>query len=161
MAILTVHHWHDLEGGLREMARVARRRAVLLTWIADAPPFWLTEDYFPQIIAHDRTIFPPAAMLVEMLERTIGPVDIAPVPVPHDCIDGFLGAYWRRPDLYLSADRRSAISSFPRIDAEPGVAKLRSDLASGRWTERNGHLLALDTLDVGYRIFSCAVGGKG
>jgi SAM-dependent methyltransferase len=33
MAVLSAHHWSDLERGLREMARVARRRVVLLTWV--------------------------------------------------------------------------------------------------------------------------------
>ena len=23
-------------------------------------------------------------------------VEVLPVPIPHDCVDGFLGAYWRR-----------------------------------------------------------------
>ncbi len=159
MAILSVHHWPDLEQGFREMARVARKRVVLLTWVPDAVPFWLTEDYFPEIAAHDRTIFPSSSKLAAMLERTIGPVHMTPVPVPHDCTDGFLCAYWRRPELYLCPERRSAISSFARINAEPGVAKLRADTASGRWSERNRDLMTLDALDVGYRIVSCGVSG--
>ena len=32
MALLTVHHWSDFHGRLREMQRVARRRVVVLTW---------------------------------------------------------------------------------------------------------------------------------
>jgi SAM-dependent methyltransferase len=160
MAILTIHHWSDPERGLSEMARVARKRAVLLTWVPDAAPFWLTEDYFPEIAAHDRKIFPSAAALSAMLERTIGPVHMAPLPVPHDCIDGLLCAYWRRPECYLDAEIRSAMSSFARIDAEAGLARLRSDLSSGRWAKRNGHLLALDTIDLGYRIVCCEIGGK-
>jgi SAM-dependent methyltransferase len=160
MAVLTLHHWTDLERGLAEMARVARQRAVLLTWVPDTAPFWLTDDYFPEIVAHDRTIFPGAAALVAMLERTIGPVQMAPVPIPHDCTDGLGGAYWRRPDFYLDADRRGAMSTFARIDAEPGLAKLRADLSSGRWAERNGHLLALEALDLGYRLVCCEIGGR-
>lgn len=154
MAILSVHHWKDLERGLAEMSRVARKSIVLLTWVPppDAPRFWLTEDYFPEILAHDRTIFPAASALMAMLERVAGPVRMTPVPIPHDCTDGFLCAYWRRPECYLDAARRSAISSFTRIDAAPGVARLQADLASGQWTQRNSHLLPLDTLDVGYRI---------
>src|SRR2546430_5492236 len=31
MAIMTVHHWADLDAGLAEMRRVARRRVVVLT----------------------------------------------------------------------------------------------------------------------------------
>ncbi len=160
MAILTIHHWTDLDRGLGEMARVARKRAVLLTWVPDAAPFWLTEDYFPEIAAHDRKIFPSSAALSAMLERTIGPVHMVPVPIPHDCIDGLLCAYWRRPESYLSAEVRSAMSSFARIDAGAGLARLRADLSSGRWAERNRHLLALDTLDLGYRIVCCEIGGK-
>jgi SAM-dependent methyltransferase len=160
MAVLSVHHWTDLERGLGELARVARTRGVLLTWVPDAAPFWLTADYFPEIAAHDLTIFPSAAALGRMLERRIGPVHMAPVPIPHDCTDGVLGAYWRRPEAYLDAERRSVMSSFARIDAEAGLAKLRTDLSSGRWAERNAHLLALETLDVGYRIVRCEIGAR-
>jgi SAM-dependent methyltransferase len=171
MAILSAHHWTDLERGLGEMARVARKRVVLLSWIPDAPgaaPFWLTEDYFPEIAAHDRTIFPNAASLTAMLDRITrlggasgGSVRMTPVPIPHDCTDGLLCAYWRRPEAYLSADVRAAMSSFARIDAEAGLAKLRADLSSGRWAERNSPLLALDALDVGYRMVCCELHGSG
>ncbi|MGF1612244.1 MAG: class I SAM-dependent methyltransferase [Kiloniellales bacterium] len=160
MAVLSAHHWMDLERGLGEMGRVARKRAVLLTWVPDAAPFWLTDDYFPEIAANDRTIFPSSTALTAILERMIGPVHMDPVPIPHDCIDGLLCAYWRRPESYLSAEIRSAMSAFARIDADAGLTRLRADLSSGRWAERNGHLLALDMLDVGYRIVCCEIGGK-
>lgn len=160
MAVLTMHHWSDRALGLAEMARIARKRVVLLTWVPDAAPFWLTQDYFPQILAHDRTIFPDAAALRAVLERAIGPCRMAPVPIPHDCADSVLGAYWRRPEAYLDAGIRSAMSSFARIDARPGLATLRADLSSGRWATRNAHLLALDALDLGYRICRCEIAAK-
>jgi hypothetical protein len=160
MAILTMHHWTDLERGLAAMARVARKRLVLLTFDPDATPFWLTRDYFPEIAAHDRTIFPGASDLTAMLQRIVGPVHMAPLPVPHDCTDGFLCAYWRRPEFYLRSDVRSGMSPFARIEAEPGLARLRSDLASGHWAERNRDILTLDALDVGYRIAWCEIGGQ-
>lgn len=157
MAVLSAHHWTDLARGLREMARVARRRVVVLTWAPDSPPFWLTADYFPEMTAYDRQIFPTTAVLASLLEREIGPADIAPVLIPHDCTDGFLCSYWRRPKSYLDAEARSAISSFARIDAEAGLARLRDDLSSGRWAERNGHLLTLDAIDAGYRLVRCEI----
>ena len=160
MAVLTLHHWSDPERGLAEMARVARRRVVLLTWVPDAAPFWLTDDYFPEIAADDRRLFPAAAALEGLLGRSVGPARIVPVPVPHDCTDGFLCAYWRRPDSYLSDAVRSAMSSFARFDAGPGLARLRADLASGRWAERNRHLLELEALDLGYRLVCCETGGR-
>lgn len=155
MAVLTIHHWTDLDAGLREMARVARQRVVILTWSAEAPPFWLTRDYFPGIIAHDRTIFPSTPKLRSLLEPLTGPVGVTPVPIPHDCTDGLLGAYWRRPDLYLDPQRRNAISSFSRFDPTDGLIRLRRDLATGQWAMRNRPVLTLDALDIGYRLFTC------
>jgi SAM-dependent methyltransferase len=172
MAILSMHHWSDHERGLREMRRVANKRAVLLTWIPDATTdrnlqflsdnlaattFWLTEDYFPEILAYDCTVFPRSTELIAMLERTIGKVQLTPLPIPHDCVDGFLCSYWRRPEAYLNADVRSAMSSFSRFDPEAGLAKLRSDLAQGHWATRNRDLLDLESLDLGYRIVTCEI----
>lgn len=157
MAILSAHHWGNFELGLREMARVARKRVVLLTWFPDVAKFWLTEDYFPQIAAHDRVIFPTGSELAAMLDRLVGPVRITLVPIPHDCRDGLLGAFWRRPECYLDASLRSAMSSFARIEAGAGLAKLRADLSSGRWEARNRELLDMEAIDLGYRIACCDI----
>lgn len=154
MALLTIHHWTDLERGLAELARVARRRVILLTWVPEAEPFWLY-DYFPEILAMDESLFPATESLIALLERLVGRVRVEPVPIPHDCSDGFLGAYWRRPAAYLGARVRGAISSFAKIDADAGLGRLRADLASGRWAERNRHLFDRATLDLGYRVVRC------
>lgn len=157
MAILSIHHWPDPEAGLAEMARIARKRVVLLTWVPEAEPFWLTRDYLPEILDHDRTAFPTTMALAERLERLVGPTQITAVPIPHDCTDGFLCAYWRRPEAYLSAEARSGSSSFARIDAGLGIERLRADLASGRWAERNAELLSRDSMDLGYRVVRCEI----
>jgi SAM-dependent methyltransferase len=155
MAILSLHHWRDPVLGIAEMARVARSRAVVLTWVPDAAPFWLTRDYFPEILAHDLAVFPASADLVARFERSFGRVGIVPVPVPHDCVDGFVGAFWRRPDAYLRAEIRGGMSSFSRFESEPGLARLREDLAKGAWARINRAILNLDMLDVGYRLLVC------
>jgi SAM-dependent methyltransferase len=155
MAVLTMHHWTDLAAGLREMRRVARRRLVLLTWVPDGPAFWLTRDYFPQISAMDREIFPGTDELLSLIEANATAAHIQAVQIPHDCTDGFQAAYWRRPEAYLDPAARSAISSFSRFDAEAGLAKLGSDIESGRWAARNSDLLALDEADFGYRLIRC------
>lgn len=94
------------------------------------------------------------------MEANIGPAHVEVVPIPHDCTDGFLGAYWQRPQAYLDPAVRGAISRFALLDAEDGLARLRSDLDGGRWTARNGHLLGLKELDLGYRLIRCELGGK-
>lgn len=153
MAILTIHHWTDWRAGLREMRRVARRRIVLLTFDCDAADFWLTRDYFPEIMALDRQIMPPLAQL----ESALGPFHAEPVAVPHDCIDGFLGAYWRRPEAYLDPVARRSMSSFARIGADDGLRRLAQDLQSGAWRTRNAALLDRDALDIGYRLLTWAL----
>lgn len=149
LAVLTVHHWDDLERGLAELRRVSRRQ-VVLTWDAEAGAgFWLLRDYLPEAAAWDRERFPPIDDVAALLGATI-----ETVPVPHDCTDGFAGAFWRRPHAYLDPDVRSGISLFaqrPELSAE-GLALLERDLASGAWAERNGELLGIEELDVGYRL---------
>lgn len=148
MAILTIHHWSDWRAGLKEMRRVASRRIVLLTFDAEVTDFWLARDYLPALLALDRQIMPK----LSELESELGAFSATPVPVRHDCVDGFLGAYWRRPEIYLDPIARRSMSSFARIDAEEGLKRLASDVASGVWRERYADLLTRDALDIGYRL---------
>ena len=150
MAVLTLHHWPDPARGLRELMRVARGRLVLVTWDTQASGFWLIEDYFPAIRALDQRTMPSLPELRGVLGDD---VEVRPLPVPHDCSDGFLGAYWRRPEAYLDAGVRGSISAFSLIgDVDAGVARLRGDLEDGTWERRHGHLLEETELDLGYRL---------
>jgi SAM-dependent methyltransferase len=147
MAILTIHHWPDKEAGLREMRRVTRGRIVLLTFDPSSRP-WLT-DYLPELAALDEAQMPT----MSDYERWLGAVQITPVLVPHDCSDGFLYAYWRRPAAYLDTYIRSGSSSFWAISkAEAGLQNLRWDLETGEWERRYAELLTLDEYDAGYRL---------
>ena len=150
LAILTIHHWPDRARGLAELSRAARRRVVILTHDPAADGFWL-EDYFPELFRISRRILPG----LEELRRGLGAITVVDVPVPRDCSDGFQGAYWCRPEAYLDADVRGAISSFTKLTREEldgGLARLRADLASGEWERRHGALRARAQLDLGYRL---------
>ena len=153
LAILTVHHWTDQRRGLAECARVARDRVVILTWDPEAEGFWLVRDYFPEILAIDRQIFPSIASL-----RTVfGQIEVQPVAIPGDCVDGFLGAYWQRPEAYLDDGVRAGISTFNRLTSvDSQLERLQRDLASGEWERRNGELRDRTDLDVGYRLVIAA-----
>lgn len=146
MAILTVHHWPDKQAGLQEMRRVTRGRIVLLTFDPSHRP-WLTH-YVPDLASLDEAQMPVLADY----ERWLGPVRVTPVPVPHDCTDGFLYAYWRRPWAYLDPRIRTGSSSFWAIEADLGLQKLRKDLETGEWERRYAELLGLDVYDAGYRL---------
>jgi hypothetical protein len=119
LAVLTTHHWTDGPGGLAEMARVSRRQ-VVLTWDqARVTDFWLVRDYLPEIAEGEAQVCALATVTAAWPDSVV-----SAVPVPWDCTDGFLAAYWRRPD----------------------------DLGSGEWARRNGDLLEREELDCSYRL---------
>lgn len=148
MASLTVHHWTDKAKGLAEMRRVTRGPIVLFTFDPAFRQCWLA-DYFPEIATMDDEQMPQMAHY----EQWLGPVSVVPVPIPHDCTDGFLYSYWRRPHAYLDPAIRLGISTFWKMkDADDGLARLAADIESGRWLDRYGHLLEVEELDTGYRL---------
>jgi SAM-dependent methyltransferase len=149
LATLTIHHWLDQRVGLSECKRVARDRTVIFTWDPSSSGFWLVQEYFPEILELDRRIFPT----VDEISGVLGDVEVLPVEIPADCADGFLGAYWRRPEMYLSAEVRKGISAFSSISGvQEGISRLERDLATGKWKARHADLLSLPALDIGYRV---------
>ncbi|HSF96320.1 MAG TPA: class I SAM-dependent methyltransferase [Thermohalobaculum sp.] len=148
MTVLSVHHWTDRRRGLAEMRRVARGPIVILTFDPESAYFWLA-DYIPALVDLDQGSMPTLGQVAAWL----GPADVAAVPVPHDCTDGFLCAYWRRPEAYLDPRVRAAISSFARIgDIDAPLRRLARDIETGEWARRHAGLLALESCDCGYRL---------
>lgn len=152
LAILTVHHWSDVEAGVAEMMRVARRRVVILTWDHTVfAQFWLLREYLPAAADTDARLAVPITKLVSLLGNT----SIQPIPIPHDCVDGFGGAYWRRPHAYLDANVQAGMSMLG-LTAKPllqeGLSRLRADLSTEAWTRRHADLLDKPQLDLGYRL---------
>jgi len=151
MAVLTIHHWSDVEGGLREMGRVARRVAVLTFDYEAHERFWLFTDYVPEVCTLALARPPRPGVVAELL----GAHDIEPVPVPADCIDGFNWAFWCRPERYLEPDVRacmSGLASLPDALVADRMERLRADLADGTWQARHGHLAHRDSIDGGFRL---------
>jgi SAM-dependent methyltransferase len=148
MSVLSDHHWPDRVKGLREMRRVARQRVVVFQFEpAEFENSWLVRDYL--------TGFDPDPFGVAEISEAIGATRVEPVPIPHDCRDGFMHAYWRRPEAYLDPGVRDAISVFRLLPAEEvsaAIERLRADLESGEWHRRNAAILDRDELDLGYRL---------
>jgi len=151
MGILTIHHWSDISAGLKEMARVSRNKIILFTWIGYGNNFWL-ENYIPEIVGVDYELFPS----LEELDRILGGISVETIEIPYDCSDGFMCAYWRRPEAYLDPKVRKAISTFSRIpDIQERLDRLQNDIYSGAWRQKNSHLLEKESLDLGYRLVVC------
>ena len=133
------------------MRRVTRGPIVILTFDPAFRP-WLT-DYLPELAALDDKQFPA----IGDYETWLGRVHIEPVLVSADCSDGFLYAFWRRPEAYLDPRICSGSSSFWLLsNLEAGLRQLEQDLASGAWQERYAPLLGRDTYDAGYRLITAA-----
>lgn len=148
MAVLTIHHWSDQARGVAEMRRITKGKVVFLTYDPAFRGFWLA-DYFPALVTLDEGQMPEMARYGEWL----GNVEISTVPIPHDCMDGFLAGYWRRPAAYLDERVRAAMSSFWAIgDISDGLERLDADLNNGAWEARYSGLLDLEELDCGYRL---------
>jgi len=144
MATITIHQWSALDAGLRELRRVTRGPVAILTFDGDALlDFWLNE-YVPAVIEVDLRRFPN----IDHVARTLGgEVEVVPVPVPRDCVDGFGEAYYARPELLLEPDVRAAQSGWVLADPKAvasGMGRLAVDLGSGAWDRRHGHLRSQD-----------------
>jgi SAM-dependent methyltransferase len=162
LAVLSDHHWNDRHAGLCELRRVARRRVVLVNADPElADLFWLTKDYLPSFHGLVPQRFETPGAWRASLEAALGRVTVRPLPVPHDCRDGFYQAWWRRPNAYLSTDVRANTSVFHQLDpadVQHALERLEADLASGAWGRRNTHLLGRSEFDVGLRIAVAEVG---
>ena len=157
MAVLTLHHWTDWRAGIDELRRVAAR-VVVLSWDPSfAGRLWISAEYFPELIDEDVESFPSLADQAGALRA----LRVSAVPIPADCRDGFYGAHWRRPAAYLDPLVRGGIPTMAKRapgELDAGLARLEEDLRTGAWAERHADLLALDELDLGYRLL---VSGEG
>jgi SAM-dependent methyltransferase len=154
MTVLSMHHWQDRARAFHEINRVATEKFVAITWDPASEPFWLTRDYFPEIYEMDKRIFPGLEELNEYFDE----VTLRPLQIPSDCQDGFLTAFWKRPEAYLRSEVRQAMSPFSKIkNLSEGLQKLGDDLTSGVWARNNHAILDASYLDVGYRVISARV----
>jgi len=157
MTVLSMHHWSDRAKAFNEINRVATDKFVAISWDPTASPFWLTRDYFPEFHAEDLNKFPPLAEFHAHFDD----VAISVLPIPDDCQDGFLAAFWKRPAAYLNPEVRQGISSFSKSTTlDAGLEKLAADLESGVWEERNASILESDEFDAGYRLITARTRSK-
>jgi SAM-dependent methyltransferase len=152
MAVLTVHHWSEMELGLDELRRVTRGPIVILTCDLEVMRrWWLIDDYAPEIDADLVQTLPRVERIVDHL----GGAEVRPIPVPADCSDAFLMAFWNRPELVLDPAARAATSAFAQLppDVEARIeAEVAADLYEGTWDKRHGNLRRLAAFDAGLRL---------
>lgn len=151
MACVTIHHWEPPEAGLAELRRVARGSVVIFTFELDHLPAWQLE-FLREGIEEERPRFPAIDHIATVLG---GRTRVESIPTPADCADGFFEAFWRRPEMLLDPDIRSAQSMWALL--EPGqeqrmVDRLATALESGEWDAAHGHLREQDSFDGALRL---------
>jgi hypothetical protein len=132
---------------------VAPKQVFLTHEPSFAHHMWIIE-YFPEImdLPHEKR-----APSVDQLREHLNITDVQVVPVPHDCTDGFGGAYWARPEEYLRPEVQAGMSMLAMLDPsvrEAGTARLRHSLESGDWDARHGKLRTQTEMDLGYRLIA-------
>jgi SAM-dependent methyltransferase len=152
MAIVTLHHWSDVDAGLAELVRVARRRVVVVTfdprvW-ADQ---WIVRDYLPEIMRSPAAKSPSLQQVLDALPAAT----VEPLLAPRDCTDRMFATLWARPEEYLDPRIRAATSvwhQLPEAVSTRALEQLSRDLDSGAWDERYGYLRTTQEWDVGLRL---------
>jgi hypothetical protein len=143
MAILTVHQWPDVLRGLCELRRVARGPVLVMTFDPEALDRWWLAAYAQDYLAVERRRYPPLAAIRAGLA---GPATLQTIPIPLDCTDGFVEAYYGRPEQLLDPRVRAAQSGWSFVSPmaqERFVEALGGDLRSGAWDHQHGWMREL------------------
>jgi SAM-dependent methyltransferase len=152
MSVLSCHQWADKPKGLAELRRVARGPVVVLTFDPVAlQRTWLTL-YMADIAAAEAARFLPIETLCAHLG---GDVEVRACRVPQDCTDGFMEAFYGRPEHFLDPRARAAQSAWafaPEGAEARFVANLAADLESGAWDAQYGHLRTAPFFDGSLRL---------
>jgi SAM-dependent methyltransferase len=125
LATFTLHHWSDLIAGLRELRRVAHRQVIVL----NEPAIWLATYVHgaPMVPSEER------APSITDLKQFLAVRSVQPLLLPADCTDGFIGAFWARPEAYLDPTVRAGMSALAQLPPQA--------LARGiDWLARDGEL---------------------
>jgi hypothetical protein len=88
---------------------VTRGPVVVMTLDVEGPSdFWLSE-YVPQRRAVEQSRFPAVTAIREALG---GSSTVTPVSIPLECTDGFIEAFYGRPEALLDPHVRAAQSGW-------------------------------------------------
>jgi SAM-dependent methyltransferase len=144
LAVFTMQHWDDRRAGLRELRRVSLRQVVFFHQ-ATEPNLWMV-DYFDDDSPLDRQ---ESESDIDVVHDCLQVLEVRPVLVPHDCSDGFGAAFWARPEAYLYPVVQAGISELASLSDDARArwtARLATDLESGEWDRRHGHLRTMTEL---------------
>lgn len=138
MAMITIHHWPDINKGLKELRRVTKEQVVIMTFDPDALDNFWNATYFPELIAVEKARYSS----IDFIQKSLGGnCTVVPIPVPLDCPDGFQEAFYGRPEAFLQKEVRQSQSAWGFLEEgleELLVKRLADDLETGEWDRKYG-----------------------
>ncbi len=139
MAMVTIHHWPDMDKGLKELRRVTKEQVIIMTFDPSALDNFWNVHYFPELIEVEKARYPT----IEFIKNALGGnCEVVEIPIPLDCVDGFQEAFYGRPEAFLEKEVRLSQSAWGFLSEEVQdrlVKKLDDDLKSGEWDKKYGH----------------------
>ena len=139
MAMVTIHHWPDIDKGLKELRRVTKGQVIIMTFDPDTLDKFWNVNYFPELIAVEKVRYPT----IEFIKNSLGGnCEVVEIPIPLNCIDGFQEAFYGRPEAFLEKEVRLSQSAWGFLSKEVEnriVKTLEDDLKSGEWDKKYGH----------------------
>ncbi len=152
MAMVTVHHWPDINKGLKELRRVTKNQVVIMTFDPTRLDNFWNATYFPELIEVEKARYPT----IDLIKASLGGTcDIVPIPIPLDCVDGFQEAFYGRPEAFLEKEVRLSQSAWGFLPAgleDKLVKALADDLKSGEWDKKYGHFRSAPTFTCALRL---------
>jgi hypothetical protein len=153
MTTFSVHQWTCLNSGLKEMKRVTSGPILILSCDPGlVQEFWLN-DYAPKVLEAEAKRYPDFDNMCDILGGT---GRVLSVPIPLDCSDGFIEAYYGRPEKFLNEKARHSCSAWSTVDSETSkkyVNHLQNDLQSDAWDQKYGNLRSLPEFDGSLRLY--------
>lgn len=152
MAMVTIHHWPDMDKGLKELRRVTKEQVIIMTFDPTALDNFWNVHYFPELIEVEKARYPT----IEFIKNSLGGnCEVVEVPIPLDCVDGFQEAFYGRPEAFLEKEVRLSQSAwgFLADDVQERLVKsLEDDLKSGEWDKKYGHYRTQPTFTCALRL---------
>ena len=150
MAMVTIHHWKDIDKGLKELRRVTKHQVVIMTFDPEQLDMFWNAEYFPEVIEVEKRRYPS----IDFIKNSLGGHSkVISIPIPLDCKDGFQEAFYGRPEAFLEKEVRLAQSAWgfiPEVKQEEIIKRLKTDLENGSWDNKYGHFRTQD-------FFTCAL----
>lgn len=150
MAMITVHHWPDIDKGLKELRRVTKNQIVIMTFDPENLDNFWNAEYFPEVIEVEKSRYPT----IEFIKNSLGGnCKVVSIPIPLDCKDGFQEAFYGRPEAFLEKQVRLNQSAWGFLSDEKQeemVERLKLDLKNGIWDEKYGYFRTQE-------YFTCAL----